>query len=464
MSAGTRDLTQGPVWRALATVSGPMLLGIAAVLSVGLADAFFLSRLGGAPLAAVGYIYPVTTAITSLSIGLSAAANATVSQALGRGDDGARVHRLSLHAVVTGGVLALAVAGLFYLASGPLFGLIGARDEAAGEIAKYVPWWALSFPFLVLMMQVNAVFRAHGRAGVASVTMLGAAALNIALDPLLIFGWGPVPGLGTGGAALATCIARVAAAVGVLLYAWREGVLAPCGQPLRDLRESLVSLARIGGPAAFSNAINPAGMAAVTAAVATLGESAVAGFGAATRVQSLAIVPLLALSSGIGPVVGQNWGAEKRERAGKGVGWAFTAATVYGLAAGAILFALAGPIAGLLTPSDEERRIAALYLRVVGWTLFGYGFVVIGNAAMNARDRALYSMGLSLARILAVYLPLAWGGVMLFGYPGILGAAAIANVLGAAGAVVLIRRTGLWTGLPDLPFLRSRPRPAAESR
>jgi len=76
------DLTRGPVWKALAWVSAPMTLGIVAVLSVGLADAYFLGQLGQAPLAAVGFIYPVTTALTSMSIGLSAGANAVVSQAI----------------------------------------------------------------------------------------------------------------------------------------------------------------------------------------------------------------------------------------------------------------------------------------------------------------------------------------------------------------------------------------------
>ena len=96
------DLTEGPVWRALARVSAPMSLGILAVLSIGLADAYFLGQLGGAPLAAVGFIYPVTTALASLAIGLSAGANAAVSQALGREDEDSAVARMSLHAAGLG--------------------------------------------------------------------------------------------------------------------------------------------------------------------------------------------------------------------------------------------------------------------------------------------------------------------------------------------------------------------------
>src|SRR6056297_1945138 len=109
MSA-TRDLTAGPVWRALAAVSAPMTLGIFGVLSIGLADAIFLGRLGDAPLAAIGFIFPVITAISSLSIGLAAGANAAVSQDIGRGDGAATEHRLALHAVSFGTGLACLVA------------------------------------------------------------------------------------------------------------------------------------------------------------------------------------------------------------------------------------------------------------------------------------------------------------------------------------------------------------------
>ena len=207
----------------------------------------------------------------------------------------------------------------------------------------------------------------------------------------------------------------------------------------------------MGGPAAFSNAINPAGMAAVTAAVATLGDAAVAGFGAATRVQSVALVPLLALSSGIGPVVGQNWGAERADRARRAVRVTFGFCAAYGLAVALILFFLGGAIAGLIAPTaegggsaaDAAAEYGARYLRVVGWSLFGYGVLVTANAAMNARSRAGHSMTLSLLRILAVYLPLAWAGVLSLGYTGVLAAAVTANLAAAWGALVAVRHTGL---------------------
>ena len=443
MSDESKDLTKGPVWRALFMMSAPMSFGIFAVLSVGLADAFFLSRVGGSALAAVGFIYPVTTAITSLSIGLSAGANTALSQGVGRGDEDEDTRRLSLHAIALGLSLSVMVAALVWVCYPLLFSALGAKEAVAENIAGYMPVWALSFPFLVVMMITNAIFRARGDGITAPVIMALAAVVNIALDPLLIFGMWGLPELGTQGAAMATAIGRILAVAVALWLAFSRGLLGVCGSPLKEIWSSARQILRVGVPAAFSNAINPAGMALVTAAVATLGEAAVAGFGAATRVQSVALVPLMALSAGIGPVIGQNWGADKQDRARSGTQIAFLFCLGYGALVAAVLFFFADAIAGTFASGEEDAKYAALYLRFVGLSMFGYGFVVVANAAMNARDKAVWSMSLSLARILAIYLPLAWLGAMLFDYPGILAAAIAANVLGAIGAVLCTRKTGL---------------------
>ena len=441
--ATSRDLTQGPVWRALAAVSAPMTLGILAVFSVGIVDAIFLGMIGQTELAAVGFIYPVTIAVTSLSVGLSAGANAALSQSIGRGDEEIATTRKGIHATGLATILSVLAALAFWFFDRPLFALLGAEAEVLDAVLEYTPVWALSFPFLVSMMVVNAIFRAHGDGTTAAAVMVLAAVLNVALDPLLIFGWGPVPALGIEGAAWATFAGRVAALALALWIAWRRGLLETCAQPLKDLAGSVREIGQVGAPAAFSNAINPAGLAMVTAAVATVGDAAVAGFGAASRVQSLILVPLFALSAGIGPVVGQNWGADRKDRARLALkqSWAFCLG--FGLLAALVVTIFAEPIAALLAAGEESQGYAVLYLRIISWSLFGYGVLVVTNAAMNARSKALYSMGLGIARTFVLFLPLAWVGVWTFGYVGILVAAVIANAAIALASVIAARATEL---------------------
>ncbi|SDY38070.1 putative efflux protein, MATE family [Jannaschia faecimaris] len=450
MAENTRDLTEGPIWKTLAMLAGPMMLGILAVISTGLVDAYFLAKVSSDALAAVGFVYPVTTAISSLSIGLSAGAGAIISQALGRKESDDDVTRRGLHSLGIGIVLAVIAGLLFWLLDGLLFQALGADRAVLDAALRYTPLWCLSFPFLVSMMLINSVFRAHG-SGVASAgIMVFSAVVNVATTPMFIVGWGPVPEMGIAGAAMGTLVAMVTASILAGYLALRSGMLQPCSEPFRDLWRNAKIIAGIGGPAAASNAINPAGMALVTAAVATVGSASVGGFGAATRVESFMAVPLLALSAGIGPVVGQNWGADKRYRARRALRLCLGFSVGYGLLVALVLTVFAEPIANAFGASESSTQAAESYLRVVGWSLFGFGMLVTGNAALNAISKSGHSMTLSIARVLVVYVPLAWLGVTLFGYAGILGAAVLANVFGAWAVLVAARATDLLT-LDALP-------------
>ena len=459
-----RDLNSGSVGRALVSVSAPMTLGILGVLSVGLADAFFLARHSADALAAIGFVYPVIVALVSLAIGLSAGTNTVVSQAIGRGEGRATRARLTLHAMGLALALSCVASALFWVGAPFLFALMGAEGAVLDAVMGYVPYWCLSFPPMVTGMALNAVFRAAGRSEVAATVMTLQATLNIALDPVFIFGLGLLPAMGAEGAGLATLLARALAFGGLLTYAITRGAIQLNCEPLRDFSNSLRRISRVGGPAALSNAINPAGMAVVTAAVALVGEAAVAGFGAAARVQSLLFVPMLALSAGIGPVVGQAWGAGHRARAQDALRLSFGICLGYGLGLALLMVALADPIARLMTGGETAQTYMAQYLRVAAWGFFGYGMLVTANAAMNARARALWSMSLSTLRIALVFIPLAWLGVWLGGYGGILAAAVLANLAGAWGALVAARAVGLlrldwcFVRAPALRLARALPR------
>lgn len=443
MAAGDKDLTTGSVRRAVVAVSAPMVIGILGVILVGLADAYFLGRVGQAELAAVGFFFPVVTTVLSLSIGLSAGVNAALSQAIGRKESDGHVARVAFHALGLGLAVALVTGVTLWAVDGAIYRLMGASEAVQPLIADYMFWWAASFPLLVTVMLMGAMFRAHGNAIVAAIVMSGQSVFNIAINPVLIFGPGPFPAMSTEGAGLATFLARALSVACALVWAVRHGYLSWCSEPLKGLWTSAKRIFAVGLPAAFSNAINPLGMAAVTAAVATLGEAAVAGYGAATRIQTVAMVPMLALSSGIGPVIGQNWGAERHDRARDATRFTFFLCTGYGAIVGLVLLLFGGALGGLIASGAEDTGIAAIYLRIVGLSLFGYGVLVTGNAAMNARSKALYSMGLSLGRIFVVYIPLAWILVGLMGFTGIAIAAATANVVAAMATIWAARHVDL---------------------
>ncbi len=437
MTTENRDLTQGPVGRALLRVSAPMSLGILGVLAVGVADSFFLARVGPDELAAIGFAYPVIVAFSAFSLGMSAGANTALSQAIGRGEDDRAVARLALHALAFGLAIGLTL-GLGIWAMSPLlFPVLGAEGAVLDAILVYVPWWAMSFPFLIGTMILNSAFRAEGDGFTPSAIMVLTAVLNVGLTWLLVFGYGPVPAYGMAGAGMGTLLARACGAVLVLGLAIRRRRLAAGPRPAAHLLTSIREITSVGLPAAASRAVNPMGMTIVTAAVATLGAPAVAGFGAATRIEAVALVPFFALSSGLAPVIGQAWGAGKQDRARHAARLAGLFALGYGLGVGLALAVFAGPLADFMTADgDASADYTARYLRIVGLSLAGYGIIVATNSALTARSQAVWALGLSMGRVALIYVPLAWIGVSVFGYTGILAAAVIANILGAWGAVI----------------------------
>lgn len=440
-----RDLTEKPIGSALFALSAPMSIGVLSIMLVGLADSYFLGQVGEPELAAIGFVYPVMIALTSIGIGLSAGANSVISRALGANEE-TDAARLSSHSIGYAVIVGISIACVLVVIHEPLLRLMGAKGAVLSAAVAYFKWWIASFPFLLASMSANAVMRAHGSAAWPAALMSVQASINVALTPLFVFGIeGHIPGFGAAGAGFATFAARVIeSAIALVVIVFVVKSVKPSCLTFSGAFSSLKQITAVAAPAAGTNAINPAGMAIVTAAVATLGDAAVAGFGAATRIQSFALVPLLALSGGIGPVIGQNWGAEKFDRAKKAVSFAWIFALGYGLLTAMVLIFFATDITAILAPTDASKSAGAQYLQIVGWSLFGYGMLVITNAALNARGRPLFGLATSLTRVALVYVPAAWAGATLFGLTGVLLAAVAANLVGAVGSIYSARRTGLF--------------------
>lgn len=421
----------------------PAVIGVAAIMSVGIIDAYFIGQLGSAPLAAISFIFPVTVASTSLGVGVMVGINSVVARALGEGNFEKAARRANF-GIVFACLCGLAMALTLGLMIDPIFALMNAPEHLMPLIRAYMVPYAFGFPLSLAIMGFNGVLRGQGEAKRTSTVSITYAAANWVLNPVLITGvpgfFGGFEGFGMAGSAYATTIGWCIG-VGVALWLLRGtqlplnlGLLRNCN--LMDNARAIIS---VGLPAAFSNAINPFGLAMLTALIAREGEAAVAGFGAAGRLQSFVIVPLLGLSGAIGAIVGQNWGAGHHDRAREAVRYAFGFCIVWGLAVALAMMAAGETFARIFT--NDPRVIAEfdLYLKIAAWGYAGFGLLIVGNGIMNAVDRAGYALGQSVVRVFCVMLPVA-----LLLRPG-MGSAAIysaelaANLFGAGSALLLVR-------------------------
>jgi Na+-driven multidrug efflux pump len=181
------------------------------------------------------------------------------------------------------------------------------------------------------------------------------------------------------------------------------------------------------------------GLAILTALVALEGEAAVAGFGAAGRLQSFVIVPLLGLSGAIGAIVGQNWGAGRFDRAREATAYAAGFCIGWGLTVAVAMIAAGEMFAGLFTDDPAVIAQFALYLKIAAWGYAGFGLLIVGNGIMNAVDRATFALAQSVARVFLVMLPTALLLQPGMGSAAIFAAELAANLFGAVSALVLVR-------------------------
>ena len=428
-----RDLTTGSVPGRLYQMSWPMVLGIAATMSVPLADAYFLGQIGTEELAAISYTAPVVLTLMSLAIGLGSGAASVVSRAIGEGDE-VRVKRVSTDSVLLALVVisALAVAG--WLATRSLFTALGASGRTLDLVVSYMEVWFVGLPPLAILMVASNLLRANGDAKSVSLIMIGAALINLGLDPVLIFGLGPVPELGVAGAAWATLISRVLAiAIAAWLIVVRDRLVTLDLPDRAALLSSWREVGRIAVPSSIGNAVNPLGITVVTALLAGYGDALVAGFGTATRIESFVAIPMLAMSSAIGPIAGQNFGRGEHARVRAAHRTSYLFSLGYSLLAAVTLWFAAPWLAQLFTEDALIVQVIVLYLRVVPVTLFGFGVVVVAAGGLNAIGRPLLGLAVYAVRTIVLYVPLAFLAAQVGAPLSVFIAIALANVLAGSG-------------------------------
>ena len=194
MNSARPKLTEGSVGRHLVAMTTPVLFGITTMMAQGLVDTWFIGRVGDLELAAFGFGFPIIMIVTSIAIGLGAGTSSVVARALGAGDQ-RRARRLSSAALLLSFGITAVICLFGILSIDPLFRLLGATDDVMPLIRGFMRILYIGVPFLVVGMVGMASMRATGDTRLPSLLMVIAALLNIALDPLLIFGPGTAAGV-----------------------------------------------------------------------------------------------------------------------------------------------------------------------------------------------------------------------------------------------------------------------------
>ncbi len=470
MDARRARILNGDVGPVLFSLSWPMSIGLFSVIAFNVVDTLYIGQLGAAPLAAMGYCFPVIFSLSAVAIGVSTGAVSLVSRALGAGRD-EEARELAAITVIIVALSALVLTAVMLIYGDAIFAVLKTPPELMDEVHQYMDVWLLGLPVLVMPIVMHGIIRAAGEAKVPSALMVIAAIINAVVSPFLVFGLAGAPEMGMAGAAVATVGARSFIALLSFTYLLRHRLIAIHPGLMSRFGPSLMEVLQYAGPAFGGRLVAPLSWAIVTRILSGYGPDAVAGYAVGARIEALMLVPFYALQTGIGPFIGQNVGADQSGRLRAAEGTALKFCFLWGGVGALLLITFGGDLAMLFTDDVIIGGFSDRFMGLMGLGLWGAGLMIISIGMMSPLGYPSVAMAFSGLRYLLLFAGLAGLASFLFSGEALVWAVFLASPISYAltGVIafmishrllgrprsVATARTG---GLPTAPQARAIPR------
>ncbi len=439
------DYTTMNLNRAVLLLAVPMVLEMIMESLFAVVDVFWVSRLGKEAIAIVGLTESLMTLIYAVAMGISFAATAIVARRIGEKDPERAAHAAG-QILLLGVSLSAALGVALAILAPQLLRLMGSDEAIVTQGTDYARIMLGGNMTVFMIFLINAVFRGAGDAVIAMRTLWLANGLNIVLDPIFIFGWGPIPEMGVAGAAVATNIGR---GVGVLYQVWhlagnhsRIAVRAPHLRWDKPLIASILSTARNGIAQLLIGTTSWVGIFKI---LALFGSTTLAGYTIAIRVVMFALMPAWGLSNAAATLVGQNLGAQRPDRAEAAVRVATKYNVIFLGGVGLAFVVFARQIVGIFTddPAVLAQGARALWVVSLAFPLYAAGMCF--EAAFNGAGDTWTPTRLNFFCFWLGQVPLAWvlARPLQFGPDGVFVAVTLSFSVLAVWGGLLFRR-GKW--------------------
>ena len=439
------EFTTGSIRKAIFMLSIPMILEMMMESIFAIVDIAYVSQVSVNAVATIGLTESVITLIYAVAIGLSMAATAVVARRIGEKDlKGAR--ESAVQAIFLGIVVAILVGAIGFFYAKEILALMGAEQDLINEGYGYTQLLIGGNITILLLFLINAIFRGAGDASIAMWTLVLSNGLNIILDPIFIFGWGPVPEFGVMGAAIATNIGRGTAVLfqfGILFFGWSRIKIGLKDIIVRfSVMFNLIKVS-IGGIAQFL--IGTSSWVFLMRMMSEFGSEVLAGYTIAIRVMLFTLMPSWGMSNAAATLVGQNLGAKQPDRAETSV-WKTGRYNAYFMAVVSVIYLLfAYNIVGWFNDNPVVIENGGLCLQIIaaGYIFYAYGMVV--TQAFNGAGDTKTPTKINLIALWMFQLPFAYLAAITFkmGALGVFLAITLAEVMLAVIAIVWFRK-GNW--------------------
>lgn len=440
-----QDFTTGNINRAIVLLAIPMVLEMLMESLFSIVDIYFVGRVSVDAVATVGLTETVNTLVYSIAMGLAMAATAMVSRRVGEKKH-EEASRAASQALMMGIGLSFIIGIPSVIFAEDILRLMGASPEVIETGANYTRILLGTNIVIILLFVYNAIFRGAGNANLAMQSLWIANIANIILDPIFIFGLGPIPEMGVTGAAVATTLGR---GLGVAYQTWLisrgTGVLSIKKSYFKIDWSIIKKLADVASTGAGQFLISSASWVFLMRIVANFGSETVAGYVIAIRILIFTILPAWGIANAAATLTGQNLGANKPERAETSVWRSAFVNMIFLLSVSILYFIFSPTLIGWFADDPEVIEAGILTLRIfcAGYVFFAYGMVVSQafNGAGDTRTPTIINVicfwltEIPLGYFLAVNL--GWG------LAGVCWAAAFSETLLAVIAIIIFRR-GRW--------------------
>ncbi len=435
-----QDFTKGRVGRKLVFFALPIVLGMMLHTAYNIIDTIFVGMLGPMELAAASLAFPVVFVFIAIASGLGVGANALIAQALGEKN----VHsanNFAEHALILGMVLGVAIAALGIVFSPQIFTFMGADETVLPLAIEYSTLIFIGMIFMFAWFISDSILKAQGNSKTPMKYLGISVVLNIILDPILIFGFGPIPAMGLRGAALATVFARALAAFLNFSYIYTsKSVISLSLKEFKPRPECVKRMIVVGLPASASQTLTALGFMLLMSIVGAFGSFAIAAYGVGMRLNAIAIMPIVGIESAVTSFVGQNIGAGKFERA-KRVALVATRLTfAISLVVALPLMLFPETFMRIFTQDATVVSIGIGYLSIVPLVYLLYAFYFIFVGTFNGAGKTQLSLATNIA-YWAVTLLLAGILSQQLGLVGVW----LALVIGASFEMIIVL-TIFWSG------------------
>ena len=445
ISGKETEFTTGSIRKAIFMLSIPMILEMLMESIFALVDIAYVSKVSVNAVATIGLTESVITLVYALAIGLSMAATAVVARRIGEKDvDGARI--AAVQAIGLGVIISIAIGIFGIIFAKEILALMGAEPDLIAEGYGYTQFLIGGNITVVLLFLINAIFRGAGNASIAMWALVLSNGLNIILDPMFIFGFGPIPEMGVKGAAVATNIGRGTAVLfqlGILFFGW--GRIKLMAKDLVLNLKVMLNLIKVslGGIAQFL--IGTSSWIFLMRIMSEFGSEVLAGYTIAIRVMMFTLMPSWGMSNAAATLVGQNLGAKQPDRAEQSV-WKTGKYNAYFMGTVSLVYLIfSNTIISWFNTTPEVVKNGALCLQVIalGYIFYAYGMVM--TQAFNGAGDTGTPTKINLIAFWFFQLPLAYISALVLGWgaTGVFVAITSAEILIAVLAMIWFKK-GKW--------------------